>query len=64
MTYRYHFSGWFTTNAYASIETTEPLTEDEINNYLRDNLYDLNWEWGHKGEIISPEMAEVEVQDD
>lgn len=63
MTYTYYFSGRFTTNAYAALETEEPLTEDEINSYLQDNLYDLNWEWGRRGEITHVELDEVEVDD-
>lgn len=64
MTYRYHFSGWFTARAYATLETEEPLTEGEINNYLRDDLYELDWNWSHRGEITHPEMDEVEVEDE
>lgn len=57
---RYYFSGWFTTRAYGSIDVDGELSEDEINEYVSDNFYDLDWHWGHKGEITDVKFDEVE----
>lgn len=56
----YYFSGWFVTRAYATMESEEDLTEDQLEDYLSDNLYDLDWEWGRKGEITDAKFDGVE----
>lgn len=60
MAKRYYFSGRFTTSACASIEVDEDLTEEEIQEYLTVGVYDLEWDYGHKGEITSVQFDEVE----
>ena len=55
----YSFSGWFTTRAYATLTVDEDLSDEDVEEYLS-NLYDLDWEWGRKGEITDAEMDEVE----
>jgi len=60
----YHFSGWFTTRAYAALTVDEDLSDEEVEDYLKDNLYDLDWEWGRRGEVTSAELTEVEEHDE
>lgn len=60
MTKLYYFGGWFTTRAFATLETDESMTPEQLDEYVKDNLYDLDWEWGHKGEITDAQFEEVE----
>lgn len=59
MTKRYYFSGTFSTRASGCIETEEELTSEEIAEYI-DSVYDIDWDYGRKGEITDVDFEEVE----